>query len=47
MLRKTILIITLLLTAFSLLGCQTLQGFGRDITWLGGQLSGEADEMIE
>ena len=36
MLRKTVLIIVLAATMLSLAGCQTIQGFGRDITWIGG-----------
>ena len=44
MLRKTILVITLLGMVFSLLGCQTVQGVGRDITWLGQQFTGDAAE---
>ena len=47
MLRKIILVVTLFITAFSLLGCQTIQGFGRDMSWLGGQLSGETDDTME
>ncbi len=44
MLRKTILVITLLGMVFSLLGCQTVQGVGRDITWLGQQFTDDVAE---
>lgn len=47
MLRKTILVSTLLGMVFLLLGCQTVQGFGRDMTWLGQQLSGETSDIAE
>ena len=47
MLRKTILVITLLGMFFSLLGCQTVQGIGRDMTWVGQQLSGESADTAE
>ncbi|HPD47927.1 MAG TPA: entericidin A [Anaerohalosphaeraceae bacterium] len=36
MLRKVLLIIVLAMTVLSLTGCQTIQGLGRDITWLAG-----------
>jgi predicted small secreted protein len=36
MLRKIVLIIVLAATMLSLAGCQTIQGFGRDITWISG-----------
>lgn len=36
MLRKVLLIIILAVTVMSFAGCQTIQGFGRDIIWLGG-----------
>ncbi len=35
MARKVILIVALLLMTFSFVGCQTVQGLGRDITWTG------------
>lgn len=44
MLRKTILVIILLGMVFSLLGCQTVQGVGRDITWLGQQFTYDVAE---
>ena len=47
MLRKTIYLITLLGMLFSLLGCQTVQGIGRDMTWVGQQLSGETSDSAE
>ena len=36
MLRKVLLIIVLTATILSFTGCQTIQGFGKDIIWLGG-----------
>ena len=36
MLKKLILLIILAAAIFSLTGCQTVQGVGRDITWLAG-----------
>ena len=33
--RLTALVIALMLVAFSLMGCQTVQGLGRDITTAG------------
>jgi len=35
MLRRAFLIIALMLVGFSLMGCQTVQGIGRDITTAG------------
>lgn len=35
MFRKVILIIAFIAIAFSLIGCQTVQGLGKDITWIG------------
>ncbi len=40
MLRKVLLIVVLAAVILSLTGCQTVQGLGRDITWLGGGGSG-------
>jgi predicted small secreted protein len=36
MVKKALLIILLLLVIFSATGCQTVQGVGGDISWLGG-----------
>jgi predicted small secreted protein len=36
MVKKVILIILLLLAIFAATGCQTVQGVGGDISWLGG-----------
>jgi predicted small secreted protein len=33
MARKILLIVALLVMVVSLVGCQTVQGVGRDITW--------------
>ena len=33
MVRKVLLAVFLIVAMFSLLGCQTVQGFGRDVTW--------------
>ena len=35
MVRKVILVLTLFGVVFSLLGCQTIQGLGEDIKWIG------------
>ena len=35
MVRKALLIIALILSVFSVASCQTVQGIGNDITWLG------------
>jgi len=35
MARKVLLIAALFLLMFSFVGCQTVQGLGRDITWTG------------
>lgn len=40
MLKKLILLIILAAAIFSLAGCQTIQGVGRDITWLAGGSNG-------
>jgi predicted small secreted protein len=36
MVKKVILIILLFLAIFAATGCQTVQGVGGDISWLGG-----------
>lgn len=35
MVKKIILLLVLILVTASLIGCQTVQGIGRDITWTG------------
>ena len=35
MVRKVVLVIALVVVVLSLVGCQTVQGVGRDITWIG------------
>ncbi len=35
MARKILLIIAFVVVLFSLIGCQTVQGLGRDIEWVG------------
>ena len=35
MLKKTLLLIILIVFGLSLTSCQTVQGVGEDITWLG------------
>ncbi len=35
MIRRVLLVVALVIAVFSLLGCQTVQGIGKDITWLG------------
>ena len=41
MFRKVLLALILCVLVFSLTGCQTVQGLGRDIEWIGEKLSGE------
>lgn len=36
MIKKTLLIIMLLFVILSAIGCQTVQGVGGDVRWLGG-----------
>ncbi len=33
MVRKVLLVFALIVVLFSLIGCQTVAGLGRDITW--------------
>ena len=40
MLKKIILIALLAAATVSIMGCQTIQGIGGDIKWLGGQIEG-------
>jgi len=35
LLRKVLLVIALVVVVFSLVSCQTVQGIGGDITWIG------------
>ncbi|MGD8785811.1 MAG: hypothetical protein PVJ60_00175 [Phycisphaerales bacterium] len=35
MARKTLILVVLIVTVFSLIGCQTVQGVGEDIKWTG------------
>ena len=35
MVRKVLLVLVLIGVVFSLLGCQTVQGLGEDIKWIG------------
>ena len=35
MIRRVLLVVALVIVVFSLVGCQTVQGLGEDITWLG------------
>jgi predicted small secreted protein len=38
MLKKALLAALLITLLFSLVGCQTLQGLGRDLEWVGQQM---------
>ena len=40
MIRKILLTVALGIVIFSLAGCQTVQGLGRDITWTGEAVGG-------
>ncbi len=35
MAKKVFLVIALIVLMFSLVGCQTVQGLGEDVTWVG------------
>jgi predicted small secreted protein len=35
MVRKVILVVALIVMVFSLVSCQTIQGIGADIKWIG------------
>lgn len=35
MVRKALLIIALIIAVFTVVSCQTVQGLGNDITWIG------------
>jgi len=43
MIRKVLLVVALIVIVFSLMSCQTVQGIGADIQWIG-QKSEEAIE---
>jgi predicted small secreted protein len=43
MVRKVLLVFALVIVVFSLLGCQTIQGLGEDIKWVGEK----ASELVE
>lgn len=44
MVRKVFLVLTLVVVLFSLIGCQTVQGLGEDITWVGEKCSELVDQ---
>ncbi len=35
MTKKILLVVALIIVMFSLVGCQTVQGIGEDVTWVG------------
>jgi predicted small secreted protein len=35
MIRKVIIALALIVTVFSIVGCKTVQGVGKDIQWIG------------
>jgi len=35
MVRKALLIVALIIAVFTVVSCQTVQGIGNDITWIG------------
>lgn len=35
MLKRVLLVVALIVVAFSLFGCQTVQGLGQDVEWVG------------
>jgi predicted small secreted protein len=35
MIRRVLLVVALFIVVFSLVGCQTVQGLGEDIKWIG------------
>lgn len=35
MIRRVLLVVALVIVVFSLVGCQTVQGLGEDIKWVG------------
>jgi len=43
MLKKALLAALLIILLFSLTGCQTLQGMGKDMEWVGQKLGNAVD----
>ncbi len=43
MVKKVLLIVTLIIISISLFGCQTVQGLGKDVTWTGEKVA----ELLE
>ena len=43
MLKKTLLAALLAMLIFSLVGCQTIEGMGKDIEWVGEKMSEAAE----
>lgn len=43
MIKKALLAAILVLLVYSLAGCQTVKGFGKDMQWLGEKMSGDKD----
>ena len=41
MAKKVILVLALVLVGLFFQGCQTVEGFGEDLQWLGGKIAGE------
>jgi predicted small secreted protein len=46
MLRKTVVLFALILALFSLAGCQTVQGLGRDMTWTGNKVDETLNALL-
>ncbi len=44
MVRKVFLVLALVVVVFSLIGCQTIQGLGEDIKWVGEKCSELVDQ---
>jgi predicted small secreted protein len=47
MLKKTLLVATLIALIFALTGCQTLEGLGKDIEWVGQHIGGGCNATSE
>jgi predicted small secreted protein len=43
MLKKILLAALLAILLFSLVGCQTIEGMGKDIEWIGDKISNAAE----
>ena len=43
MLKKILLATVLTALLFALTGCQTFQGFGKDVEWVGEKISGSGE----